>query len=352
VSFILNVTLQQIADRSGVSVSTVSAALSPVCKKQISKKRISEIKTLAEKMGYQPNLSARRLRTGKTYNVGVVINSYLEHHPISKYFDLVSAQCIRRGYHAMPLVVGRNYDDISKQLELLSQHHVDGLLFLDYVRQAYGQYLKLWQSNRAMVFRIPDQSMSNVPFNNVLIDHYTAGKNLIRHVSKNWSDLYFVLENINDNSWNMVWEKGFYRSWVDYVNENQLELTRNCIFYSCRTGQSRYEAIKKFISSGNIQKGETALILDGGDGASSVYAALAEAGLAVGRDVAVASMHSMPANEFVLPGMTVLSEPYELIAKELVERLLMIIEDKQKKFNLLTTYEPMLIESLSTCRKS
>ncbi len=88
------ITIQQIARKVGVAPSTVSAALSDVCKKKISKVRIEQIRKIADAMGYTPNLSARRLRTGRTLNIGVVIPSFLGHHPISKYFDLVSQDCI------------------------------------------------------------------------------------------------------------------------------------------------------------------------------------------------------------------------------------------------------------------
>ena len=91
------VTLQQIASRSGVAPSTVSAVLSPVCKKRVSLKKKQEIINVAKKMGYRPNISARRLRTGQTLNIGVVVPSFLSHHPMSTYFDLISFASVKHG---------------------------------------------------------------------------------------------------------------------------------------------------------------------------------------------------------------------------------------------------------------
>lgn len=342
------VTLQQIARRSGVAVSTVSAALSPICRKSISENKLNEIRSVAEKMGYRPNLSARRLRTGRTLNIGVVIPSFLEHHPISTYFDLVSRACAERGYHAIPLVIEREYSNMPRQLGMLKDHHVDGLLFFDYTRQAYDQYLQFWQDGSSMVFRMLDPLFANLPFQGILVNHYNAGKKLIEHVlAQGWTDLYFLSEMISDQ----LWEKGYGRAWAGFSRQvNNNGFYNNAIVYEKRSAIHRYKAIRDFIASGYVKKGCTALILDGGDGSSGVYGALAEAGLVVGQDVAVASMNSLPTNEFVYPAMTMLSEPYADIAVAMVEQLLHEIEGKPREFSSVKSYEPQLITGPSTCR--
>jgi len=344
----LSVTLQQIARRSGVAVSTVSAALSPVCKKSISEEKMNEIRSVAKKMGYRPNLSARRLRTGKTFNIGVVIPSFLEHHPISTYFDLVSLACANRGYHAIPLVIQREYSNMPKQLGMLKDHHVDGLLFFDYTRQAYDQYLQLWQDNSSMVFRILDPLLTNLPFKGILVNHYEAGKKLIEYVlAQGWTDLCFVSEIVTEQ----LWEKGYGRTWAEYSRQSRDNACFNVIAYENRSAMHRYRAIEKFISSGCVKKGSTALILDGGDGSSGVYGALAKAGLVVGRDVAVASMNTLPPNEFVYPTMTMLSESYADIAEAMVDQLLQDIEGKAEALPSGKSFEPKLMIEPSTCRQ-
>lgn len=64
------VTLKDIARECNVSFSTVSKALkdSP----EISGETIKLIKSKAEKMGYQPNIAARTLRTNRTYDIGII----------------------------------------------------------------------------------------------------------------------------------------------------------------------------------------------------------------------------------------------------------------------------------------
>lgn len=345
----MGVTLRQIATRSGVAVSTVSAALSPVCKKRISQNKLKEIRSLASKMGYRPNLSARRLRTGKTYNIGVVMMSFLDHHPISVYFDLISQACTKRDYCTIPLAVGRDYSGSSKYLDLLEEHHVDGLVFFNYFQHQHDQYLRLWQNNDAMVFRVLDPSLQSTSFDSVLVDHYTASKKLIDHVlSQGWTEILLV--NESDHA-DMPWEMGFPRSWAEFqLQAGVTDISQNLIVYGERKALNRYNAVKDFIASGRIKKGKTALLLDGGDGSSAVYSALAEEGLVIGKDVAVAAFNAVPKNEFVSPRMTLLSEPFEKVADDMIDLLIGNIEGKGLSPRLNVSYEPELIVGPSTCR--
>ena len=345
----MGVTLRQIAARSGVAVSTVSAALSPVCKKRISQIKLKEIRNLASKMGYRPNLSARRLRTGKTYNIGVVMMSFLEHHPISVYFDLISRACAKRDYCTIPLAIGRDYSDSSKYLDLFEEHHVDGLLFFNYFQHQYDQYLRLWQNNNAMVFRVLDPSLLNTSFDSVLVDHHNAGKKLIDHIlSQGWTEMFFVSEG---DPADVPWGMASLRSWAEFqMQAGVTDINQNVIVYGERKAKNRYNAIKDFIASGRVKKGKTALVLDGGDGSSAVYASLAEEGLVVGKDVAVAAMNSLPENEFVSPRMTVLSESFEKVADDMVDQLITKIDGKKSSLRLGASYEPELVVGPSTRR--
>ncbi|OHB58874.1 MAG: hypothetical protein A2Y12_00465 [Planctomycetes bacterium GWF2_42_9] len=341
------VTIQQIAQKVGVAPSTVSAALSDVCKKRISQVRINQIRKVADSLGYIPNLSARRLRTGKTFNIGVVIPSFLNHHPISEYFSLVSQECIKRNYNAMPLVVERQYSEIAKYTSALDNHHVDGLLFLDFIMDGYDQYMQIWQSNRSMIFRMLDPLLASVPFDGVVTNHYKSGKNLIEHViSQGWTDVVLVAEAMPSKRR----DTGSWRAWKEYVCCAGLDYSKNEIVYEKRIAMSRFDAVKAFVDSGRVQNGRTALLLDGGDGVTAVYGALAEAGLVVGKDVAVAAMNTVPTNEYVNPQLTVISEPRGEIARVLVETLLQKIEGEPIKSVSIDMYEPKLITGPSTVR--
>ncbi|MCD7819548.1 MAG: LacI family transcriptional regulator [Lachnospiraceae bacterium] len=62
--------MKEIAAACGVSVATVSKALSG--HRDIGEKTKAQVREMADKMGYLPNLSARYLKTNRSYNIGVL----------------------------------------------------------------------------------------------------------------------------------------------------------------------------------------------------------------------------------------------------------------------------------------
>ena len=64
------ISMKEIARSCGVSVATVSKALSD--KADISKATRDKVRKVAEEMGYTLNASARALKTNRTYNIGVL----------------------------------------------------------------------------------------------------------------------------------------------------------------------------------------------------------------------------------------------------------------------------------------
>jgi DNA-binding LacI/PurR family transcriptional regulator len=323
----VGVTIQQIADRVGVSPSTVSAALSPVCTKRISQKRIDEIVSVARKMGYRPNLSARCLRTGKTFKIGVVIGSYLSHFPLSNYFDLLTNEFEKHQYRTLPLQLYRQ-SEISPEIREVEEGHVDGLVILDLNRKLYDHYLELWQNSLPMVFRVLDPAFRKTPFDHVLVDHPGAMTRLIKHlVERQWEHLVFLAESVETQP-DVIPRVGYFRGWRQTVEEyaRQGGVTHSVITYKNRTARERYEATRAFLKEAAFKPGRTALVADGGDGVSGVYAACAEAGIRIGSDIAVAAITRTPANEYLFPGLTMLVEPYEEIAREMTRLLMKSIE--------------------------
>ena len=68
-----NVTLKDIAQETGVHVSTVSRALTPNARASLSPEVVKKIREAAQAMGYRPNRLASGLRTNRTMSVGVMI---------------------------------------------------------------------------------------------------------------------------------------------------------------------------------------------------------------------------------------------------------------------------------------
>ena len=92
--------LKDISKICGVSVATVSKALND--HKDIGEETKANIRRVAKEMGYSPNLSARALKTNRTYGIGVLFvdeaQSGLTHDYFSSVLDSFKRTAEKSGY--------------------------------------------------------------------------------------------------------------------------------------------------------------------------------------------------------------------------------------------------------------
>lgn len=93
------ITLKDIAESCGVSVSTVSRALNGV--EIVNPERAEAIRAAARRMGYMPNAVARTLKTNRSWMVGILYEDHMNHPFFSRVIDAVRAGAEKRGYDVL-----------------------------------------------------------------------------------------------------------------------------------------------------------------------------------------------------------------------------------------------------------
>lgn len=120
-----NTTLKQIADQLGISITTVSKAIknypdvSPATKKRVNELVIS--------LNYTPNTFAVNLRTKESKTIGVIIPT-VDYHFFSKVFQGVLEEAEKRNYLVIILRSNEKLELEKKQLTLLLNKRVDGII--------------------------------------------------------------------------------------------------------------------------------------------------------------------------------------------------------------------------------
>lgn len=120
-----DVKLSDIATAMGISITTVSKALKGY--PDISKTTTAKVHEMAESMGYSPNVNAVNLRTNETKTIGVIIPTMV-HHFFSNILEGILDEAEKRGYLVIILQSNEKYELEKKQIELLLQKRVDGIL--------------------------------------------------------------------------------------------------------------------------------------------------------------------------------------------------------------------------------
>jgi LacI family transcriptional regulator len=120
-----NTKLKDIASAVGVSITTVSKALKGY--PDINKDTRARIIDMARKMNYKPNSNAVNLRTNQTKTIGVIIPTTV-HHFFSNVLNGILEEAEKRGYVVIILQSNEKYELEKKQIALLIQKRVDGIL--------------------------------------------------------------------------------------------------------------------------------------------------------------------------------------------------------------------------------
>jgi len=118
-------TLKKIAESLGLSISTVSKALKDY--DDVSPTTKAKVKALADSLHYKPNFLAQSLRNQESKTIGLIIPEIVHHFFASIIAGVIKA-AKKKGYLVITLQSGESYEFERKQIELLLDKNVDGIL--------------------------------------------------------------------------------------------------------------------------------------------------------------------------------------------------------------------------------
>ena len=119
------VTLKQIAEELGISITTVSKALKEY--PDVSEKTRKLVRETASLLNYKPNSFAVNLRTKESKTIGLIIPEIV-HHFFSSVIKGIISQAEKKGYLVITLQSNESYDLEKQQIDLLLRKRVDGVL--------------------------------------------------------------------------------------------------------------------------------------------------------------------------------------------------------------------------------
>ena len=119
------VTLKHIAEKLGISITTVSKALKEY--PDVSRKTRKLVRETASMLNYKPNSFAVNLRTRESKTIGLIIPEIV-HHFFSNIIKVIISQAEKKGYLVITLQSNESYELEKKQINLLLSKRVDGIL--------------------------------------------------------------------------------------------------------------------------------------------------------------------------------------------------------------------------------
>jgi len=124
------ISMQDIADKLGVSKGTVSLVLSGKAKSgRVSEKTCQKVKQLAAEMNYYPNEIARSLTTGRTMSIGVIVTDISNEFFGNLTFH-IQERAKKYGYTVITTNTNESIEEYNKAVTILLNRQTDGIILV------------------------------------------------------------------------------------------------------------------------------------------------------------------------------------------------------------------------------
>lgn len=123
------VTMKDIAERAGVSRPVVCAVLGGKSTCRVSDEKKQRILELVKELGFQPNLQAQRLRSGKTRTVGILFASFRD-RIIGDVMMELYRRLLKSGYTSI-FAIWEKASEIEQAYKNVIRNQVDGIITCD-----------------------------------------------------------------------------------------------------------------------------------------------------------------------------------------------------------------------------
>jgi LacI family transcriptional regulator len=166
----MTITIKDVAEKAGVSFSTVSKALrnSPL----VQEKTRVKILQAANELGYQPNIAARRLVSKKSWTVGVVWPS-VERVTLSTLITKINDELEKRSYTTL-LSINR----LESALDTFNRLQVDAILVFYDRDQSHLQHIPLSTHIPILYYGITGET----PYSTIEVNRKKAIKLAVDHL--------------------------------------------------------------------------------------------------------------------------------------------------------------------------
>ncbi|MBV6695790.1 LacI family DNA-binding transcriptional regulator [Kitasatospora aureofaciens] len=299
-------TIEEVARAAGVSRQTVSNALN--APQRVRPDTLERVTAAIRELGYQPDQSARSLRSGARRTIGYLapVDDPFDPNPLMAGFleALVDAAGARGQRVLLFRPAPGTADPLAAIDELVAARQVDGLVLADVLRDDP---------------RIGHVARAGVPFTTfgrigpgepqqwVDIANGPAMAAVVRHLAERGHRRIGYVGGAEDLPWMADRRAGF------LAEARRLGLT------AVTAVRPDVAAVRQLLAGPDRP---TAFAAAGDLLALDVYEAVRAEGLAVGRDVAVTGFHDTPLCRHLHPALTSVRLPLRAIAVALVERLL------------------------------
>ena len=311
-------TSRDVAKLAHVSRTTVSFILNNVPGVSISATTRKRVLDAAKKLNYSPNVAGKKLVSGKSYTIGLVLCQSPEQIFTDAFLPQVilgvEQAAMQQGFHVLLKPVDPH--DTGGYARLITENHVDGIL-LSGPRQDDTALMNLHQ-RRVPIMLMGQLPKTDIPFVDV---NATAGAELaVNHLIEGGHQRIGIITNA-PLSYTSAQQRrnGYMRA----LKRAKLPVDKSLIKEGNYTPASGFEAMKQLLQ---VTPRLTAVFVASDVVAMGAMLAIKEAGLRIPKDIALVGFDDIPLAEYYDPPLTTIRLPAFGLGWAGGERLIRIIQ--------------------------
>ena len=312
------VSIKEVAERAGVSSSTVSRLLSG--KLSVKSETRARIMRAVEELDYKPSLMAKSLRSGESRLLGFIIPNIVRpfYPQVMKHLEDLAYQS---GYNIILCDASESTEKESEFLQSLISLRVDGIVFLPSTEETkhivpFVGKLPIVVINRKFDIGLPC----------VLQNDYEGGYQIGKHLCESGHRRIACVIDNRKRNYNIERYEGFCRA----MRENGIADYED---YIVRGVRSPEEVPEKLLALLKRENRPTAVFGFDDTLAYGTYQAAHTLGLRIPEDLAVVGYDDLPFSQYMIPKLSSYSIPFKEINKMALNILLENIRERTSSGN-------------------
>ncbi len=304
-------TIRDVAHRAGVSTATVSYVLND--SRPVGTETRRRVLKAAEELGYHPSVIARGLQASESRIFGYswCPTPADQFHPIlEKFMQSIAEAAERRNYHVLTFPSRNPQDETQVYRDMVESKRVDGFILSETNQHDRRIRYLLDVSFPFVAFGRADPGWD---FAWVDVDGTDGVRQAVVHL------LELGHRRIACLAWPQASLTGQYRlqGYLDAMSEAGLTVRPGWVLRSEHHYDRAYQATQTWLSLSPDQR-PTAVVAVSDLMAIGVMNAAADAGLQVGRDLAVVGFDDAPITGYLRPSLTSLRQPIAEVGEQMV----------------------------------
>ena len=334
-----NVNIYMIAEKAGVSKSTVSRVLNN--KEAVNNKTREKVLEVIEKLNYKPNSSAKGLATQKTKTVGLVVSEITSSF-FSMFVKGAEDKAMEENYNIMLANSNWVVEEELKCIRMFEEGRVDGILKISGGgEELLNEYLKNI-ANKDIPIVVIDRKIDNEIIPKINVDNVNAAYKGTKYlIELGHKKIAFIKgDDVAASYASSDRLKGYKKALAE------AGITETITASGHFDRESAYQATHKILKE---NKGISAIFYASDMMAVGGLKAIKELGLEVPADISVLGCDDIELASIVDPALTTLKQPRYKMGYLGMEKLINRLEGKDKKtYADDVIFEMELIQRAST----